>query len=298
MTAFTALPTERRAGDAAASCGEGSAVQPWGWWGAAGRRGARREPPPSTGHAHVCLRGPSNPPLLIGAPPRRGADSARGLGAARAAGRAVPRAAALSPNGHRSRAEALAPIAQGWQQPPQPPPARPCQPPQRTNRPGSTPPAPPLLPAPLPNRRLLPIAACAVVPRAGGCCRAVHEPPKPAATLKLPAVLSVCVCRSAAGDTGTVAGQCCTLPQHSLPGREQQGDGRGGRSSTPQPRGCADAGAPASAGQRCRRRSSGKLLCWHRLRLYLRDFCQHGCATRGFASTIWGMEEASGAELG
>lgn len=78
-------------------------------------------PPSSTGHAHVCLHGPSNPPLLIGAPPRRVADSARGLGAARAAGRAVPRAAALSPNGHRSRAEALAPIAQGWQQPPQPP---------------------------------------------------------------------------------------------------------------------------------------------------------------------------------
>lgn len=76
---------------------------------AASRQGARRVRRPP-GHAHVCLCSPSNPPLLIERPlPRRGADSARGPGAARAAGRAVPRAAALSPNGRPSRAEAIAP---------------------------------------------------------------------------------------------------------------------------------------------------------------------------------------------
>lgn len=65
-------PSMHGAGDAAASSGEGSAPRPWGWGGSRACRG-----PLSTGHAHMCLRGPSNRPYSL-EPPRRGADSARG----------------------------------------------------------------------------------------------------------------------------------------------------------------------------------------------------------------------------
>lgn len=112
-----------------------------------GRQAGCPQGPPSTGdtHTHVCPRGASNPPLLIGAPPRRGADSARGPGAARAAGRAVPRAAALSPNGHwRWRPGRLPPSPRAGNGPHSPwlIPARHCS--AARPCPGWTPPAPPL----------------------------------------------------------------------------------------------------------------------------------------------------------
>lgn len=62
MAAFTASPTERGAGDAAASSGEGPAVQPWGGWGAC------REAPQQRTGTRVPAR-PLQPALTHRSPP-------------------------------------------------------------------------------------------------------------------------------------------------------------------------------------------------------------------------------------